>query len=108
MSRSGAQRRSSLTLFSLPPGFSAGDELVISFDEPFWSPETQFFGVATGDIDSSREVSWWISRLRDSGQAIIKTYCGGPFKTDEELLELGNYIRLIPPISGSTFLLFLK
>ena len=62
----------------------------VAFDEPFWSPETQFFGVATGDTDSSSQATWWVSRLRDAGTPIIRAFYGGAFLLDEQILDLGN------------------
>ena len=62
----------------------------VAFDEPFWSPETQFFGVGTGDTDSSSQATWWISRLRDAGTPIIRAFYGGAFLPDEQILDLGN------------------
>ena len=73
-------------------GFQGGDDLVVVFDEPFWTKGTQFFGVATGNPDSSAQATWWTSRLRDSGKPILKTFYGGSYMSEEKIRELGNSV----------------
>ena len=68
--------------------------LHVAFDEPFWSSETQFLGVATGDADSSAQATWWISRLRDAGTPIIRAFYGGAFLPDEQILDVGNNLAI--------------